>query len=157
MKTIPVIVLYTPACLPASTQECTHMYTYRSHQHTPVPVQTCTHMHTCRPYTHAHTQMCIHTHILQVHTCTCANMHIHAHLQISQAHICTRANMHTQYTYRPHRHTHAKLSITTFSGLEPWLSDPKAFPVLFKGPDFSSQHSGGEGCNCLGLQLRGFW
>lgn len=157
MKTIPVIVLYTPACLPASTQECTHMYTYRSHQHTPVPVQTCTHMHTCRPHTHAHTQMCTHMHISQAHTCTCANMHIHALTDLTGTHLHPCKYAHAVHLQTSQTHTHTKLSITTFSGLEPWLSDPKAFPVLFRGPDFSSQHSGGEGCNCLGLQLRGFW
>lgn len=135
----------------------THVHLQISPTHTCTCAKVHTHAHLQTSHTRTHTQMCTHTHILQVHTCTCANMHIHAHLQISQAHICTRANMHTQYTYRPHRHTHTKLSITTFSGLEPWLSDPKAFPILFRGPDFSSQHSGGEGCNCLGLQLQGFW
>ena len=96
LKMIPVIVLYTPACLPAPTQMCTYRHTYRSHRHTPEPMQTCTQTRTLTGLTD----------------------------------------------------THTKLSITTFSGLELWLSGPKAFPVLFRGPDFSSQHPGGEGCNC---------
>lgn len=121
----------------------------------------CKRAHACTlaDLTHTHTHKCAHTCIFHRHTPAPVQACTYTHLQISQAHICTRANMHTQYTYRPHRHTHThtKLSITTFSGLVPWLSDPKAFPVLFSGPDFSSQHSGGEGCNCPGLQLRGFW
>lgn len=159
MKTIPVIVLYTPACLPASTQECTHMSTYRSHQHTPVPVQTCTHMHTWRPHTHAHPHKCAHTHAYfigtHLHLCKHAHTRILTVLTGTHLHLCKYA--HAVHLQTSQTHTHTKLSITTFSGLEPWLSDPKACPVLFKGPDFSSQHSGGEGCNCLGLQLRGFW